>query len=243
MRRACLILMLVALFAGASFAGHALNSPMATTNPGDFWCSGDMDVDGTAVFDGVCTFNANAIFTLDVSVGQGFSVTGDIAFSDSLYVAGNAALGGDVVITGTLTVLDTLIISGDVRGDCIGIAFMSDAENITADAYLSFGSMLCAADRGATMPRDGDVHAYGIRVQIDTAGGSDSHIEFDINGVLAFSDTLLANMDTGWYTNEGEFGHGDIPFNAGDFLTVEWNETGAWQIDVPQMTMVVHPSD
>ena len=94
MRRACLILMLVALFAGAGFAGHALDSPMATTDPGDFWCSGNMDCDGTSVWDGVATFNANAIFTLDVSVGDDLAVTDDAAVTDSLYVGGNLVVGG-----------------------------------------------------------------------------------------------------------------------------------------------------
>ena len=94
MRRACLILTLVALFAGVAFGGHALNSPVATTNPGDFWVSGNMDLDGTGVFDGVCTFNANAIFTLDVSVGADLTVTDDAAVADSLYVGGNLVVGG-----------------------------------------------------------------------------------------------------------------------------------------------------
>jgi len=80
MRRACLILVLVALFLGAStgtaLAGHALNDPVATTNPGDFWVSGNMDCDGTSVWDGVATFNADAIFTLDVSVGADLTVAG-----------------------------------------------------------------------------------------------------------------------------------------------------------------------
>ena len=78
---------------GAAFAGHALNSPMATTDPGDFWVFGNMDCDGTAVFDGVATFNANAIFTLDVSVGADLIVTDD-ASCDSLYVGSNLVVGG-----------------------------------------------------------------------------------------------------------------------------------------------------
>ena len=118
MRRACLILMLVALCLGGSaevvLAGHALDDPVATTNPGDFWVSGNADFDGTVV----CTFNANAIFTLDLSVGDDLTVTDDAAVADSLYV------GGNLVVAGWAELFESVTYEGNLPdasgGACIG---------------------------------------------------------------------------------------------------------------------------
>ena len=118
MRSACLILILVALFAGASFAGHALSSPVEVTGTGNFYVLSDMDVDGTVVFDGVCTFNADAIFTLDMSVGVDLTVTGDAAIADSLYV------GGNLVVAGWAELFESVAEQGNLPdasgGACIG---------------------------------------------------------------------------------------------------------------------------
>jgi hypothetical protein len=118
MRRTGLILTLVALFAGAAFAGHALNSPVYTTSPGDFWVAGNADFDGTVVFDDVCTFNADAIFTLDVSVGDDLTVTDDAAVTDSLYV------GGNLVVAGWAELFESVTYEGNLPdasgGACLG---------------------------------------------------------------------------------------------------------------------------
>ena len=118
MLRACLTLTLVALLAGVALAGHALNSPVYTTSPGDFWVVGNADFDGTVVFDGVCTFNANAIFTLDVSVGADLTVTDDAAVTDSLYV------GGNLVVAGWAELFESVTYEGNLPdasgGACIG---------------------------------------------------------------------------------------------------------------------------
>ena len=217
-----LVWVLVVL-ASSAFAGHALNSPVATTNPGDFWCSGNADFDGTGVCDGVWTFNADAIFTLDASVG------GDLIVTD------------DLLVVGTLTVTDSLIVNGTLKGVVVRrVSFTSGADDITADTYLDFGSMTCTADRGAVVGKDGDVSGYSILVYVDVIG-SESTFDFDIGGVLAFSDTLPDDTPVGWYYSQKSFAAGAITFNAGDIITVQWNETGLWQLDVPQAAVSLRP--
>ena len=116
--RTLALVWVLALLASPLFAGHALNSPVATTNPGDFWCSGNADFDGTVLFDGICTFNANAIFTLDLSVGDDLTVTDDAAVTDSLYV------GGNLVVAGWAELFESVTYEGDLPdasgGACIG---------------------------------------------------------------------------------------------------------------------------
>ena len=118
MKRSILTLALVWALASSAFAGHALDDPVATTNPGDFWVSGNMDCDGTSVWDGVATFNANAIFTLDVSVGDDLTVTDDAAVTDSLYV------GGNLVVAGWAELFESVAYEGNLPdasgGACIG---------------------------------------------------------------------------------------------------------------------------
>jgi hypothetical protein len=224
MLRACLTLTLVALFACAAFAGHALNSPVATTDPGDFWCSGNADFDGTVVFDGVCTFNADAIFTLDVSVGDDLTVTDNIS-CDSLYVGSN------------LAVTDTLTVGGLLKGGRVWLAFTLDTDNIASGAWLRFGSLLMTNARGAVAPTSGWVRRSAVRFNVDTATGGYGLMRVDVNNVRAFADSFDVSEGTGMYTHTLEFAPDAVPVAAGDLITVEYDEVGIIQIDKPVMVL------
>ena len=227
MRRTCPILMLVALFlgGGTALAGHALNDPVATTNPGDFWVSGNMDCDGTSVWDGVATFNADAIFTLDVSVGGDFSVT------DSTYIGGN------------LTVTDTLKVGGVLKGGRVWLAFTYPGGNLASNDYLHFGDMDMSAVHAAVLPTGGWVKRAVVRFSVDTATAGYGLLACDINGVRAFADSFDYSEGTGWYTHTLNFAPDDITLTAEDRITVEWQETGILQIDMPQMILDMQLDD
>ncbi len=229
MRRACLILMLVALFIGAGteivLAGHALDSPVATTNPGDFWVSGNMDCDGTSVWDGVATFNANTIFTLDVSVGDDLTVTDD------------AAIGGD------LTVTDTLTVGGLLKGGRVWLPFTSNTAGITGDVWLWFGQMEMTGTRGAVAPTSGWVRRSGVRFNVGTATAGHALMRVDVNNVRAFADSFDVSEGTGVYTHTLQFAPDAIPLAAGDVITVEYDEVGIIQIDKPVMVIDIQLDD
>ena len=241
MRRACLILVVVALFAGVAFAGHALNSPVATTNPGDFWVSGNMDCDGTSVWDGVATFNADAIFTLDVSVGSDLTITDDVT-CDSLYVGSNATVSGDVscdslYVGSNLTVTDTLTVSGELKGARVWLGFISNVANLTVDDFLYWGERDCTGTLGAPMPVGGQVRSYAVQYYVDTATDGYCLLEIDINGVRALADSFNTATGTGLYANQRRLPRDSVTFSAGDILTAEFDKEGLLQIDKPAILL------
>ena len=227
MRKSTRILALVwvlVLLAPLAYAGHALNSPVATTNPGDFWCSGDADFDGTVVFDGVPTFNANAIFTLDVSVGDDLTVTDDIS-CDSLYVGTNIA------------VTDDLTVGDDLNGARVWLNMAVASSNLTGDS--GFGGIRnsgLTSTEGVPVTRTGSVVGYAVRYNIDSfSAGAYAVTRFYIDGVKTFADSLYVT-GTGMQERPGTFARGTYTFAAGEQLYAEFDIEGTIQYDRPYLT-------
>ena len=224
MRRACLILILVALFLGAGseavLAGHALNDPVATTNPGNFWVSGNMDCDGTSVWDGVATFNANAIFTLDVSVGDDLIVTDDVS-CDSLYVGSN------------LTVADTLTVLGPLKGARNLIIYDDSGSNRTNDQWLYTGKITGSTARGLGLIRAGSFIGATGGCNIDSyTPGATVEVAIYLDGVEQC--TALWTVDaTGWKNWHATWARGAHTFAADQFIGIYFDITGTVQWDYP----------
>ncbi len=234
MRRTCLILTLVALLAGVAFAGHGLNSPVATTNPGDFWVSGNMDLDGTGVFDGVCTFNANAIFTLDVSIGGDLTVTDD-ASCDSLYVGTNATVG------------DTLTVGGALKGGRVFLQCGSHVTAQTTDVYLGLGSgtaqLYPVTERGFPVACGGSVlgTAMCVNVLSYTPGATiAATIYVNTGAVFTATWTVDATGPGSWYATQPR---GVDTFSAGDVFTVLCDVTGTVEFHYPIATVDLQLDD
>ena len=237
MRRACLTLTLVALFAGASFAGHALNSPVETTNPGDFWVSGNADFDGTVVFDGICTFNADAIFTLDVSVGDDLTVADDAAVTDSLYVGGNLVVvagvsAADLTASDDLVVTDDATISGELLGARCLLPIGGNISNATTDRFLKGGGASTFDNTyGYMMNRAGSIVGATFMYNVDSytpVATVELEVRVNDSAVYELSDTLAA---TGAGDVYGTQARGTDTFSAGDFITALVDINGTVQYD------------
>ena len=248
MRRACLILMLVALFAGAAFAGHAFDGPVATTNPGDFWVSGNMDCDGTSVWDGVATFNADAIFTLDLSVGVDLAVTGDVA-CDSLYVGSNMAVTDSLYVGNNATIADTLKVSGALKGALISFYAVRGAANASndSDGFLPGGyslSMAGGTERCIPMPCAGSIISITGQCNIDSYTPTAS-IAWDVklDNVSEITDCTHTLAATGITTWTRSWVRGEHTFTANQGITLEFNVTGTLQYDYHQYLIVIQLDD
>ena len=213
MRRACLILVLVALFLGGStgvvFAGHALNSPVATTNPGDFWVSGNMDCDGTSVWDGVATFNADAIFSLDVSVGADLAVAGDLD------------LEGNLDVDKGLTVAGALEAEDELGGARVWLPF-GESGGFASARYLDWAgnNHLSVAGEGAPMMHAGSVIGVAIRGNISKWSAGDSlDVQVRVNGDVVFT-AREAVASKGFMSAEATQARGIDTFSAGDYIAL-----------------------
>ena len=234
MRRTCLILTLVALFTGVAFAGHALNSPVATTNPGDFWVSGNMDCDGTSVWDGVATFNADAIFTLDVSVGSDLTITGD-ASCDSLYVGSDLVVvagvsAADLTASDDLVVTDDATIGGELKGARCLLAIGLDSTNQTGGRWLK-GPAYFTATMGYMMTRAGSIVGASYMYHVDSyTPVATFELEILVNNaeVFAPTNTIAATGVDGVY---GTQARDTDTFVAGDVITARIVVSGTIQWD------------
>ena len=222
---------------GVAFAGHALNSPVATTNPGDFWISGNGDCDGTFVFDGVVTFNANAIFTLDVSVGDDLTVTDDVT-CDSLYVGSNltvvaAVSAADLTASNDLTVANDATISGELKGSRCLLPIGSSGENKTTDQFLrGGGNSVMGATTGYMMNRAGSIVGVTWMYSVDSytpVATVEIEIRKNNSAVYEVSDTIAA---TGVGDVRGTQARGTDTFVAGDIITALVDIDGTIQYDM-----------
>ena len=223
MRRLWLVLIALVLAVPAP-AGHSFSDPMYTTGDGDFYCLGGLDVDGTCQLDGAITFTAG--MTGDkLTLSGTLTVGGAMALTDSLYAGGN------------VTVADTLVVLGQFKGGRVWLPFCSDTNNLIADAYLRSGVMTNSAYRGWVIPTDCSVAGYAVRYNVDAAVSGASLIEFDIDGVRAFADSMDYTTGTGYYTNTATFARGTHPLTAGQWVSAEWDEAGEFQIDSPVLIL------
>lgn len=218
------------LLASPLYAGHALNSPVATTNPGDFWCSGNADFDGTVVFDGVCTFNTNAIFLQGASIQYDLTVnTLDVTeiTCDGIIVV------DDVTVADDLAVTDDATISGELKGARCLLGIGSNAGNLTVDDWLrgsGFGQH--SNTMGYLMTRAGSIVGATFMYNIDSyTPVATLELEVRKNDVVVYSlvDTIAATGVGSMYDTQAR---GTDTFVAGDIIAARIDVTGTIQYDM-----------
>lgn len=220
------------LLASPLYAGHALNSPVATTNPGDFWCSGNADFDGTVVFDGVCTYNANAIFTLDLTVGS--NITCDAIDVSATIACDNLTVAVDATVADDLVVTDDVTISGELKGARCLLGCGNQVTNQTVDKYLKgAGGWSWSEVAGYCMNRAGSIVGVTMNYIVDSYSDTPTvECEVRVGDVVVYSVSETVD-GTGSRSIYGTQARGTDTFSAGDIITAKIDVTGTIQYDYP----------